>query len=285
LASKLLQQTTADKGAQNAAAQGGLCLGDGIRVDTTCRVEDDARLGSLKHPIDHADMEVHMLIEAGAETVDEGDCANVQRSPVYTCRTGAVGLQILCDHPQKNPQHHVEHCPITLHEVTQTLWHRQHPLAHRQAGKDVIRQVCRRLHHASHVARGAHTTALAGIGHKIVVPAVITPGAGKAVGKNAAFEVFAKRLAHIGLGSAVVALPIELTCTGHLQPGLKVVGYGFVKQRTLRVAPVVEFGLAVGLCCGGVHRAMPTGHGPQGNTVFMNSIYSNPLPRQSPAAL
>ena len=32
----------------------------------------------LKHAIDCADVEVHMLIEAGAEAVDEGDCANVQ---------------------------------------------------------------------------------------------------------------------------------------------------------------------------------------------------------------
>jgi hypothetical protein len=32
----------------------------------------------LKHAIDCADVKVHMLIEAGAEPVDEGDCANVQ---------------------------------------------------------------------------------------------------------------------------------------------------------------------------------------------------------------
>jgi hypothetical protein len=38
------------------------------------------------------------------------------------------------------------------------------------------------------------------------------------------------------------------------------------------VARVVEFGLAVGLCCGGVHRVMPAGHGPQDNTVFMKGL-------------
>jgi hypothetical protein len=27
--------------------------------------------------------------------------------------------------------HHVEHRPATLHEVTQPLWHRQHPMTHR----------------------------------------------------------------------------------------------------------------------------------------------------------
>jgi hypothetical protein len=27
-------------------------------------------------------------------------------------RTGAVGLQSLCDHPQKDAQHHIEHWPV-----------------------------------------------------------------------------------------------------------------------------------------------------------------------------
>ena len=62
--------------------------------------------------------------------------------------------------------------------------------------------------------------------------------------KNAAFEVFAKGLAHIGLGSAVVALPIVLTRAGQLQPGLEMFGYCFAKQRALGVARVVEFGPA-----------------------------------------
>ena len=72
--------------------------------------------------------------------------------------------------------------------------------------------------------------------------AITTAGAGKAVRKNAAFEVFAKGLAHIGLGSAVVALPIVLTRAGQLQPGLEMFGYCFAKQRALGVARVVEFG-------------------------------------------
>jgi hypothetical protein len=76
------------------------------------------------------------------------------------------------------------------------------------------------------------------------------PGASKTVRKNAAFEVFAKGLAHIGLGSAVVALPIVLTRAGQLQPSLEMFGYCFVKQRALGVARDVEFGPAYpgGLC-------------------------------------
>jgi hypothetical protein len=44
-------------------------------------------------------------------------------------------LQALRNDPQKNTQHHVEHSPITLHEVAQSLRDGEHPLAHWQAGK------------------------------------------------------------------------------------------------------------------------------------------------------
>ena len=124
-------------------------------------------------------------------------------------------------------------------EAAQPLWHRQYPLAHRQAGKDVIREVRRRLHHAPRVARGAEAPAFAGIGHEVVVPAIVTPGSGKAMCKDAAFQIFTKRLADIGLGGVVVGLAVELTCTGQLKPGLEVLGDGLVQKSPLEVARVV----------------------------------------------
>jgi len=75
------------------AAAGPLCAGPAIHIHASGRVEDDIwrsglRTGLivgialarhfLKHAIDCANVEVHMLIEAGAEAVDEGDCAYVQ---------------------------------------------------------------------------------------------------------------------------------------------------------------------------------------------------------------
>ena len=83
-------------------------------------------------------------------------CAYVQRRLVHMGRPEAVGLQSLRNHPQEDAQHHVEHCPITLHEVAQSLWDRQHLLAHRQAGEDMIAEVCRRLHSAEVLHEG-HT--------------------------------------------------------------------------------------------------------------------------------
>jgi len=44
----------------------------------------------LKHPIDDAHMEVHMLVQAGAEAVDEGHGTDVQGRLVHLCNTGAV---------------------------------------------------------------------------------------------------------------------------------------------------------------------------------------------------
>jgi hypothetical protein len=62
-----------------------------------------------------------------------------------------------------------------------------------------------------------------------IFPAVITPGSGKALGKDAAFEVFAKSLAHMLRGDVVVAL----ACAGEFMPGLEVFGDGLVEQLAL----------------------------------------------------
>lgn len=64
----------------------------------------------------------------------------------------------------------------------------------------MVRQVRRRLQHAPGVAGGAQAKAFAGEGHELVVAAVAIPCLGKTVRNGAALEVFAKRLAHNGLG-------------------------------------------------------------------------------------
>jgi len=87
-------------------------------------------------------------------------------------------------------------------------------------GKDVVSQVRRCLGHAPGGAGGANTTALARERNQEVMPTVITAGAGEAVGKDAALEVFAKSLFHMGRRGVVVALPVELARAGQRQPGL-----------------------------------------------------------------
>ncbi len=84
--------------------------------------------------------------------MDESDCADVQRRLVHLVRAGAVALQALRNNAQEDAQHHVQYRPVALHEVAQPLRHREHPLAHRQTGINMIAEVRRRLHHASRVA-------------------------------------------------------------------------------------------------------------------------------------
>ncbi|MCY1166398.1 hypothetical protein D9M73_63310 [compost metagenome] len=183
-----------------------------------------------------------MGVQAGAKAVNEGHCADTHACFVSLRRTGAVFMQAVLYHPQENAQGRVQRRPVTLHKVPQPLWYRQHPLAHAQAGEDVVCQVRRRLGHASGVARGAHTTAFAGEGHQKVMPAVVAAGACKAVGEDAAFEVFAKGLLHIGWRRVVVALAVKLARAGQLKPGLKVLGHRAVQQSLLGVAGVVDLG-------------------------------------------
>ena len=65
----------------------------------------------------------------------------------WAMSTDAVVLQALRDDPQEDAQHPVEHCPVALHEIAQMLQYREHPVAHWQAGENMIAEVRRCLHH------------------------------------------------------------------------------------------------------------------------------------------
>lgn len=95
-----------------------------------------------------------------------------------------------------------------------------------KTGEDVVRQVCRRLYHAPCVARGEHAPAFAGEGDEVVAPTIVTAGAGEAVGKDAAFQILAKRLTDIGRGGVEIAPAIKLAGTGRPKLGFKVLGFG-----------------------------------------------------------
>lgn len=76
-------------------------------------------------------------------------------------------------------------------------------------------------HREPGVARGARAPTLAGESHKVVVAAIITTRAGKAMSKDAAFEVVAKGLANIKFWGVVVALAVKLADAGEFMPGSK----------------------------------------------------------------
>jgi hypothetical protein len=72
------------------------------------------------------------------------------------------------------------------------------------------------------------------------VSAVIAPNPGKAVRKDAAFQIFAKGLVDVGPWCVVVTLAVELASAGQRTPCLEMLDNGLVQQRTFRVARVVE---------------------------------------------
>ena len=100
----------------------------------------------------------------------------------------------------------------------------------------MVHQVRRRLVHAPRVARRAPPAPLAGEGDQIVVRAALTPHPRKTVGKDAALQVFAKRLFDIGRWCVVVPLSIELPSASRRKPCLQMTGHGAVQHAALGVA-------------------------------------------------
>ena len=92
----------------------------------------------------------------GRQPAPSNDSRGIE--PGHWKSAGWVNLTsaLTLDDPQKNSQRAVQCHPVALHEVTQPLGHRQHPLAHRQVGKNMVHQVRPRLVHAPRVARRAH---------------------------------------------------------------------------------------------------------------------------------
>ena len=106
----------------------------------------------------------------------------------------------------------------------------------------MVAQVGCGLGHASGVARGADAATFAGEGHQKIVTAVVATHPCKAVGEDAAFEVFAESFLYVGAWRVVIALAFELSGTCQLKPGLEVLGHRAVQQSALGMAGVVGFG-------------------------------------------
>ena len=79
------------------------------------------------------------------------------QSGIVRCiRTGR--LKRLLHAVQKNPQDATPQVSITGKEIPQTFGKRQYPLTHRDLRKDLINQVCGRLHHTPCIAGGADSS-------------------------------------------------------------------------------------------------------------------------------
>jgi len=172
-----------------------------------------------------------VLVEGGAEVVDEGDGADlgVRTGP------GALLLEGLLDDAQHDAQCGAADCRVALQEVAQALGKRDDPLAHREGGEDVVDEMRRRLCHPPRHAGRTDTAPLAGEGDEKIVTAGIAVGARKAAGEDAAFQEAAKFAFDVRRNG--IAVPILLA--RQLQIGRQPFLHHLIQGRALRTPPAV----------------------------------------------
>ena len=131
--------------------------------------------------------------------MNEGDGTDVQACLVHMGRTGAVGLQSLCDHPQKDAQHHAQHRPSRCMKYRNLLGTESTHWRTGRRGKRGRSGAPPSPPSAAWCMRGR----LPGLCRRrlqVVVPTVAAASAGKAMGKDAALKILANALRTKGLG-------------------------------------------------------------------------------------
>jgi len=151
-------------------------------------------------------------------------------------RAAAALAQPRLDDPQQDMQDRAERLGIALQKVAQALRDRQHPLAYRQRREDLVHQMRRHLSHAPGVARGTQRAALARKRDQKIVSALPAPGAGEAVGEDAAFEAAAKLPLHVLRHAAAIVVPLA----GERQVSLEMALHRAVQRRALGAASAVD---------------------------------------------
>ena len=238
-----VDQPTFDEGAQDAGSHPSLHVSKRRRIESVGKggMKADARRvirgdGRLEYPVDDATVKVHMLVQAGAEPVDEGD----RPDPGTDGATGTLFAQAAFHHGQENAQHRALQGRIALKEVAQPLGHGEHPLPHRQRRKDVIDQVRRGFRHAPRIAGWTHATTFTGVGDQEIVLTLVAVSSGEAVGEDAAFEIATKGALDMGRRCFTVL------AAGEFQPGFEVGLDDAIPQRLLGTATLVALGCGRG---------------------------------------
>ena len=136
------------------------------------------------HAVQHLAAQVDVEVGCRAEALDQRDRAAV----------GLVRLQARLieqearDHAVQHLQHGRHQIGLRSQQQAQRDRQREHPLAQRHNGDDVVYQVRRRLRYATGTTRRAEPAPLATEGDQPVVAAVAAAQAQEAVGQDAGFE-------------------------------------------------------------------------------------------------
>jgi hypothetical protein len=165
----------------------------------------------LKHPVHHTNVEVDVFIEAGAESVNEGDGTDVQ---VHMGRTGAVVCRVCAITRRKMRSTMLSTAPSRCMKYRNS-WARTAPTGAPAGGGRRGRSGARRLHHAPGGARGADSPAFAGEGYKVVVPSRRSER-GQSHGQRCRTQDTWQTLCARRAWGVVVALAVELTRAGQL---------------------------------------------------------------------
>ena len=124
------------------------------------------------------------------------------------------GSAELCDHPQKDAQHHIEHRPSRCMKYRNLLGtDSTHWRTGRRGRRDRSGALSPTMRRVVHEGR---LPAFAGEGYKVVVPTVAAASAGKTMGKDAALKILWQTLCARRAWGVVVALAVELTRAGQL---------------------------------------------------------------------
>ena len=127
-----VDQAAPDESAQDTGSHARLHVGKRRRVKFEGGMKADARRrdrgdGRLEYPVDDATVEVDVLVQAGAEPVDEGD----RPDPSIGGAAGAMFAQAAFHHGETNAQHRALQGRVALQGLVQPFGHGEHPLPHR----------------------------------------------------------------------------------------------------------------------------------------------------------
>ena len=147
--------------------------------------EDRLTVGAAPvHAVQHQAVQVDVQVGGRPEALDQRDGAAVG----LVCLEASLPEQVARDHAVHDLQHRRHQLGLRGQQQAQRDRQRQHPLAHRHMGDDVVHQVRRGLRHAPRAARRAKAAPLAAEGDQLVVAAVAAAQPQEAVGQDAAFE-------------------------------------------------------------------------------------------------
>ena len=129
---------------------------------------------------------MHVAVQIAAEAVDEGHGAEAGAGH----GAGTAPAERRLDRPQEHAEQAAGDFGLLAQVVpSDALGDRQHPLAERDPGQDLVDQVGGGLDHAARRARGTDIAALATEGDQEVVAAAGAVDAGEPVGQDAALQI------------------------------------------------------------------------------------------------